>query len=446
MNKLKGFFANKWVKFSIASLFYILLFVVWTKAYWSIIGVAIIYDIYISKYYYKLFWGKHLALKGRNGLYKGIIGWVEAILFAVVVATLVRVYFVEMYVIPSSSMEKSLLIGDYIGVSKISYGPKMPNTPLSFPFVHNVNPLDPTQKSYLEWIKRPYKRLAGLDTIKRHDIVVFNYPEGDTVAVISPQENYYSLVRAYGKERVAEVSKIIYHPVDKRDNYIKRAIGLPGDVVEIVDSEVFVNGEKDKMLPTMQHLYYLRHKDNALSVKARDMFGITKDDLIVSQNYYTVAHMTEDMVAKASKDASVYEVRREVTPKKSLNIDVFPHDTINYKWNEDNFGPLTIPRKGVTVKLEGSNIKIYERIIKNYEGNDLVIDGDDIKINGSKVDSYTFKMNYFFVMGDNRHNSLDSRFFGFVPEDHVVGKASFIWFSKGEGFDIRFKRVLKLVK
>lgn len=446
MNKIKDFFGNKWVKFSIAAILYVLIFVVWTRAYWSIIGVVVIYDIYISKYYYKWFWGKHLELKRKNKSYKSVIGWVEAIVFAVVVATLVRVYFVEMYVIPSASMEKTLLIGDYIGVSKISYGPKMPNTPLSFPFVHNVNPFNTAQKSYLEWIKRPYDRLAGLDTLKSHDVVVFNYPEGDTVAVISPQENYYSLVRAYGKKRIEEVSKIIYHPVDKRDNYIKRAIGLPGNVIEIKDSEVFINGKKDAVLPTMQHLYYIRHKDNVLPVKTREALKITEDDLVTSQNYYTIAHMTEDMASKASKEPSIYEVRREISPKGMTNIDVFPHDTINYKWNEDNYGPLVIPRRGTTVQLDRSNIAIYERIIKNYEGNNLVVKGDEILINGSKADNYTFKMNYFFMMGDNRHNSLDSRFFGFVPEDHVVGKASFIWFSKGDGLNIRFNRMFKSVK
>lgn len=446
MNKIKDFFGNKWVKFSIATILYVLIFVLWTRAYWSIIGVVVIYDIYISKYYYKWFWGKHLELKRKNKSYKSVIGWVEAIIFAVVVATLVRVYFVEMYVIPSASMEKSLLIGDYIGVSKISYGPKMPNTPLSFPFVHNVNPFNMAQKSYCEWIKRPYDRLAGLDTLKHHDVVVFNYPEGDTVAVISPQENYYSLVRAYGKQRVEEVSEIIYHPVDKRDNYIKRAIALPGDVIEIKDSEVFLNGQKDVVLPTMQHLYYIRHKDNILSVKTREALAITKDDVVTSQNYYTIAHMTEGMAAKASEDPNIYEVRREVSQKGMTNIDVFPHDTIRYKWNEDNYGPLVIPRRGMTVKLDSSNIAIYERIIKNYEGNDLVVNGNEIQINGKKADSYTFNMNYFFMMGDNRHNSLDSRFFGFVPEDHVVGKASFIWFSKGDGLDIRFNRMFKSVK
>lgn len=446
MNKIKAFFGNKWVKFSIATILYVLIFVLWTRAFWSIIGVVVIYDIYISKYYYKWFWGKHLELKRKNKSYKSVIGWVEAIIFAVVVATLVRVYFVEMYVIPSASMEKSLLIGDYIGVSKISYGPKMPNTPLSFPFVHNVNPFNTAQKSYCEWIKRPYDRLAGLDTLKHHDVVVFNYPEGDTVAVISPQENYYSLVRAYGKQRVEEVSEIIYHPVDKRDNYIKRAIALPGDVIEIKDSEVFINGQKDVVLPTMQHLYYIRHKDNILPVKTREALAITKDDVVTSQNYYTIAHMTEGMAAKASEDPNIYEVRREVSSKGMTNIDVFPHDTIHYKWNEDNYGPLVIPRRGTTVKLDSSNIAIYERVIKNYEGNDLVINGNEIQINGKKADSYTFNMNYFFMMGDNRHNSLDSRFFGFVPEDHVVGKASFIWFSKGDGLDIRFNRMFKSVK
>lgn len=444
-NKIKEFFSNKWVKFSIATILYVLVFVVWTRAYWSIIGVLIIYDIYISKYYYKWFWGKHVERKKRSRTYKSVFSWVEAIVFAVIVALLVRTYFIEMYTIPSASMEKSLLIGDYLGVSKVSYGPKMPNTPISIPFVHNVNPFNKNKKSYVEWVRWPYKRLCGLDTIKHHDIVVFNYPEGDTVAVVSPQENYYSLVRAYGKKRIEEVSKIIYHPVDKRDNYIKRTIGLPGDTITIVDSEVFINGKEETPVENMQHLYYIRHRDPVLSKKWQEKIGLNPNDVEMSQNYMTIAHMTEKEAEKARKDPAVFDVTRQISAAGNPNIDVFPHDIKNYPWNEDNFGPLVIPRKGVTVPLNMNNISLYERIIKNYEGNDLEIKENEIYINGEKSDSYTFRMNYYFMMGDNRHNSLDSRFWGFVPEDHVVGKASIIFFSRGQD-GIRWNRLFKTIE
>lgn len=444
-NKIKEFFSNKWVKFSIVTILYVLIFVVWTRAYWSIIGVLVIYDIYISKYYYKWFWGKHVERKKRSRTYKSIFSWVEAIVFAVIVALLVRTYFIEMYTIPSASMEKSLLIGDYLGVSKVSYGPKMPNTPVSIPFVHNVNPFNKNKKSYVDWVQWPYKRLKGLDTIKHHDVVVFNYPEGDTVAVVSPQENYYSLVRAYGKKRIEEVSEIIYHPVDKRDNYIKRAIGLPGDTITIVDSEVFINGKAETPVENMQHLYYIRHRDPVLSKKWQEKIGLNPNDVEMSQNYMTIAHMTDKEAEKARLDQAVFDVTRQISAAGDSNINVFPHDIKNYPWNEDNFGPLAIPRKGVTVPLTIDNISLYERVIKNYEGNDLEIKEDKIFINGEESDSYTFRMNYYFMMGDNRHNSLDSRFWGFVPEDHVVGKASIIFFSRGQD-GIRWNRLFKTIK
>ncbi|MBE9488540.1 MAG: signal peptidase I [Bacteroidetes bacterium] len=446
INKLKAFFNNKWVKFSIASILYILLFVVWSKIYWSIIGVAFIYDLYISKLYYKYFWSKHLNLKAKNRAYKSAMGWIEAIVFAVVVASIFRIYFVEMYVIPSASMEKSLLVGDYIGVSKMTYGPRLPNTPISIPFVHNVNPLNPEKKSYVEWIKCPYNRLAGFQGIEHHDVVVFNYPEGDTVAVVSPQDNYYSLKRAYGKKHIEKVSKIIYHPVDKRDNYIKRAIALSGDTLKIVDGVVYINGKKDKNIENLQHLYFIRHKDPVMPVKLRKLLGLKNGDIYSSRGFSTYTHMSDNSAILAEKQPSIYETIIQTRPKGVCNIDVFPHDTINYKWNEDNFGELIIPKKGTTVKLNMQNIAIYKRLIKNYENNELTINKENIIINGEKSDSYTFKMNYFFMMGDNRHNSLDSRFFGFVPEDHIVGKASFIWFSKGEEDGIRFGRIFKSIK
>ncbi|MEG0500263.1 MAG: signal peptidase I, partial [Rikenellaceae bacterium] len=259
MNKVREFFSNRWFKFSVAALFYTLIFVVWSQIWWMLIGLIFIYDLYISKIYYRLYWEKHLEKKANSGFYRSVMGWVEAIIFAVVVASLFRIYFFEMYVIPSPSMEKTLLVGDYIGVSKIAYGPKLPNTPLSMPFVHNVNPLNSAKKSYVEWIKRPYQRLMGLDTIKHNDVVVFNYPEGDTVMVRSPQDNYYLCRAEYGKEAILESTALMVHPVDKRDNYIKRAVGLPGNTIEVRNGVVLIDGKESNFeIKGKQLVYYIR--------------------------------------------------------------------------------------------------------------------------------------------------------------------------------------------
>lgn len=444
MNKIREIFSNKWFKFSVVALAYILIFIVWSQIWWMLIGVPVIYDIYISKNYYRLFWRRHLERKESNRTYRGVMGWVEAIVFAVVVASLIRIYFVEMYVIPSPSMEKTLLVGDYIGVSKVSYGPKLPNTPLSLPFVHNVNPLDPTKKSYLEWIKRPYRRLAGCDTIKHNDVVVFNYPEGDTVMVFSPQENYYILKRMYGKEAILSRSELMVHPVDKRDNYIKRAIGLPGNTLEVRNGVVFIDGvESNFDMQGRQLKYYIRHQSSSLSSYFLEKVGVLEDDIESRRPNMTVARLTDVQVANLRASSDVIEVLQEVIPADEENESVFPRD-LRYRWSEDNFGPLWIPRRGATIQLNVDNLPLYARVIDVYEENDLRVEGESIYINGVKSDSYTFKMNYFFMMGDNRSNSLDSRFFGFVPEDHVVGKASFIWFSKGES--IRFNRMFKKIR
>ena len=446
MGKIKAIWQNKWVKFSVVSFLYLLWFVVWSQIWWSIIGLVVIYDLYISKYYQRLFWNKHLEHKQKSKTYKSIAGWVEAIVFAVVVAMLIRTYFVEMYVIPTSSMEKTLLIGDYLGVSKVSYGPKLPNTPLSFPFVHNVNPLNPKQKSYLDWIELPYKRLKGTGKIRRFDVVVFNYPEGDTVALAAPQNNYYQLIRQYGRENILKQSEIIFHPVDKRDNYIKRLIGMPGDTIQVKRGTLYVNGIEEPEREKRQYLYSVTTNGTTIPVNTIKELEIAPEDISYYPNYNTYqVYLTDENREKIKKLPNVTSVERVIFNEP--DIDIFPHDTANYAWSVDNFGPLWIPRKGATVTLTQETLPLYERIIRNYEGNELEIRGNDIYINGVKATEYTFNMDYFFMMGDNRHNSLDSRFWGFVPEDHIVGKASFVWFSvdKHKKFpaNIRFGRMFR---
>lgn len=446
MGTIKSMYKNRWVRFSFVSLVYVLWFVVWSQIWWSILGLIFIYDYYISKYYRRLFWDKHLEIKTKYRSYKEIMGWVEAILFAVVVASLLRMYFVEMYVIPSSSMEKTLLIGDYLGVNKYHYGTKMPNTPLSFPLVHNVNPLNPKQKSYVEWIKRPYHRLMGIDSVRNFDVIVFNYPEGDTVATVAPQQNYYQLVRHFGREAIKQQSDIMVHPVDKRDNYIKRAIGTPGDVVEVKGGIAYVNSKQEPNRDTRQYTYNIVTNGGEISRKELADLDVSADDMQFSRDGKIITTLLSDVNAeKLTKTLGVDKIEKVYS--ESVDIDIFPHDTLNYKWSVDNFGPLKVPKKGETVLLNLTTLPIYERIISTYEGNKLEVKGDDIFINGEKTDKYKFVMDYYFAMGDNRHNSLDSRYFGFIPEDHIVGKASFVWMSidpnKTFPNNIRFKRMFK---
>ena len=448
MKKITELFSNKWVKFSLMTIIYVLWFVVWRESWWLILGVPIIFDIYISKFYMKLFWGKHLDKKESSKSYNFILGWVEAIVFAIVVASLFRTYLLEFYVIPTSSMEKTLLVGDYLGVSKVSYGPKLPNTPLAMPFVHNVNPIDSEKRSYVEWIKNPYKRIAGLGKVKRGDVVVFNYPQGDTIIKSLPHINYYQMVRSYGHKATNEKYDIIYHPVDKRDNYIKRCVAIHGDILEVRGGDLIVNGESEVSVEEKQYQYIV-YANKRLPLKLLEELNIVSEDISFNpdNNIYQMP-LTSGNIAKLKSNSAVKSIEKVVYD--NIDIDVFPNDTVNFKWNVDNFGPLQVPSKGETVALSSKNIALYERIIKNYEGNKLEINGDDIYINSEKADSYTFKMDYFFMMGDNRHNSLDSRFWGFVPEDHIVGKASFVWLSldkyKSFPMNIRFDKMFKAIK
>ena len=371
----------------------------------------------------------------------------DAIVFAVVAATLIRIFFFEMYVIPSPSMEKSLLVGDYLCVSKVAYGPRVPNTPLSFPMVHHTMPFSQTAKSFVEWISWPYHRLKGLGTVQRNDAVVFNFPEGDTVALSDPQADYYDLVRYRGREAVWADSEIVSRPVDKREHYVKRCVAIPGDTILIRESEVFINGKPQADIPKKQFVYFVRTNGTMLNPETLQDMGIARDDIAYNQNagVYTLP-LTAENAEKIRKFRNVTEVVKYENAQPSGMT--FPHNP-DYAWTEDNFGPLWVPKKGVTVPLTLENLPLYERIIRVYEGNKLEVKDDTIYINDRPADSYTFEMDYYFMMGDNRHNSADSRFWGFVPEDHIVGKASFIWLSldKDKSFpaNIRWNRMFRKI-
>ncbi len=433
MDKLKAMLKNKWFKFLIVTTLWILIFVVWMRCPWMLLGIPVIFDIYITKFFSRYVLKYHREWRKKNRMYKEVMSWVEAIVFAVVVASLFHIFVFQMYVIPTPSMEKTLLVGDYLYVSKLSYGPKTPNTPLAMPLVHNTMPFSQTKKSYSEAIRLPYKRLSGPKTVKRDDVVVFNFPAGDTVLLEMQNVTYYDVLRDYqtrwgtaeGRRRLNEEYHVISRPVDKRENYVKRCVALPGDSIRVVASQLYVNGKPQKEIPGMQQMYYVA-TTSPFSQMALDNMGIARSDMMY--NNTTGDYLLPLTAANLEKVRGMKNVLDTEQYEGGSGSEIFPNDR-NYHWSANDFGPLWIPAKGATVELTLGNLPIYARIIDVYEVNDLEVRDGVIYINGQPATSYTFKMNYYWMMGDNRQNSADSRFWGFVPEDHVVGKASFVWLS-----------------
>lgn len=486
----------QWTKFIIITVLY-LAFLVWVKSWLGLILLPFIFDVYISKIIPWGFWKKT-----KNKAVRSVMSWVDAIVFALVAVYFVNIYLFQNYQIPSSSLEKSLLVGDYLYVSKISYGPRIPNTPLSMPLAQHTLPIIDT-KSYIEWPQWKYKRVPGLGKVKRNDIVVFNFPAGDTVAINYQQEDFYNLAYREGQRiypnkvnmdsltlwQQREVYELYYtagrnlirsnpkmygdivvRPVDRRENYVKRCVGLPGDTLQIKNGQVYIDGKASENPEGLQFNYFVQTTGPYIS---DDMFrdlGISKDDQMLmsndagweeglmemgldrrdAQGRLTPTYhlpLTKKMLATLSANKKL--ISRIIIEPESFSGQMYPLN-LNTKWDRNNYGPIWIPSKGSTVTLTLENLPIYERCIRAYEGNDLLVKEDGIYINGQKTNQYTFKMDYYWMMGDNRNNSLDSRYWGFVPEDHVVGKPIVVWLSldKDRGWldgKIRWNRIFKWV-
>ena len=458
---------KQYIKFAIAAVLYGL-FILWMQNGWLALGYILLADIYLTKY---IPWGAWK--KTNNPTLKSIYDWIDDIIFAIVAVYFINLFIFQNYQIPSSSLEKSLLVGDYLFVSKVSYGPRVPNTPLSFPLVQNTLPIL-NCKSYLDWPSWDYKRVAGLGQIQRNDIVVFNFPAGDTVATLQQNPDYYTFVQMYGREAVRmnkqSCGDIIYRPVDKRENYVKRCVGLPGDSLSIRNNQVYINGKAARNPKNMQ-LNYFVETDTPLTETMFRNWGVSRDDYMPYGQPCTVTDpetlsflgfqpnangaynlvyrfpMTEAMVAQVKKLPSVKKVI--VEPEIIGGTMYYPVDYDN-GWTRDNYGPIWIPKRGATIELTPENLALYRRCIKNYEHNELEEKDGVVYINGEKATTYTFQYDYYWMMGDNRHNSADSRSWGFVPEDHIVGKPIMIWLSLDKDrslFDggIRWNRLFRWV-
>ena len=455
---------TRWIRFGIVAAIFIG-WVIWLGSWWVILFLPLLADIYLTQFIPWTWW-KHT----KNAAVRTVMGWVDAIVYALVLVYFIFLFFGQNYQIPSSSLEKSLLVGDYLWVNKMIYGPRVPNTPLHFPLAQNTMPILGC-KSYIDSPQWGYHRLKGFRNVERFDIVVFNYPAGDTVALKIQNPDYYTLcsIEPGGREAVrtnkAKYGDVIYRHVDRRENYVKRAIGLPGERLKIVNNIVYINGKPLPEPENVQYNYFIQTTGGELTDADWEAIGVSVDDrnripitddsekfgvLSLGLNIDdegNVPPIYQSPLTKAMREqlSNMSNIAKVVPVPTNEMINVYPI-THNYGWTRADYGEVWIPQKGKTLHLTLHNLPVYERVIRNYENNDLAVRDGKIFINGSATDRYTFKMDYYWMMGDNRDNSADSRYWGFVPEDHVVGSPMFviISFDKDKGFPgIRWNRFLK---
>ena len=429
-DRIKSVSTKGWISCGVWCTIYIA-FIIWVAwSDWASLGwlilLPVIADIFTTKYIPWSWWKKYKPLTreeeaaGKKNPYANatlytICSWIDAIVFALVAVYFINVYIFQNYQIPTSSLEKTLRVGDFLCVNKMAYGARVPNTPLSMPLVQHTFPWG--GKSYIEHPQWKYKRLKGWDKVEKGDIVVFNFPTGDTVCTKMPNPDIYTLRHIYGKRTVENrkdvFGEVVVRPVDRRENYVKRCVGTPGDTLQIIDNVIYINSIAEPTHPYLQYNYIVKTDGHILGNSYLTKLGISKEDRESNGNGLYRLPLTAEMKAELKKNSHVLSI--DIEPEDQGG-EVYPlgHNT----WTRDNYGPIYIPAKGDTVMITEENYWLYKRIADAYEFKSMQVG-----------EPYVFEMDYYWMMGDNRHKSADSRYWGFVPEDHIVGRPMFVWLS-----------------
>ena len=430
----KDFYHNRWTGFVFWALLYVL-WVIWLGNFWWLFGLIVIFDIFITKKVHWNFWKKRY----KEGQKKDVANdWLDDIIFAIIFVTFLNIFFFQAFKIPSSSMESTLYTGDHLFVSKLTYGPRLPQTPLTVPFTHNTIF---GKESYSKVIQKDYRRLRGFREVRKGDNVVFGFPNGDSVLVKAPVDDYYALCRILGRETVIKNwGPVKVRPSDKKDHYVKRCVATPGDVLQVIDGLVYINGSQQEVYPGIQLTYKVVTAGGKINQKFFEKLGVNASELFFDPALpgYPAMPLTAAMLSQV-KDLDIVQSVEPNLEREPSPSDLFPFTETG--WSRDYYGPIWIPSKGSTVEINEQTLPLYSRIIKDYEGGDV----QAALLQGS----YTFRQDYYFMMGDNRHNSLDSRYWGFVPEDHIVGRPVVVWLSTDSSRkfpkSIRWRRFFKIV-